>query len=374
MSKCRYCAFNSIVAKNEIIENYIKALCKEIETQSPNDSKFSFASDSLVETIYFGGGTPSILSIAQFSKIFDALEASFNLNRCKEITIEANPGTLSTQKLKLLSSFRIANCAFRISLGVQSFNDNLLKILGRIHTSQQAIEAVESAKKIFNNVSIDLMYELPNQTLKDVDESLKIANNLEVNHISIYGLEIEPETEFDRLNKINELNLPTSEEGDKMYDLITSELPKFGFNRYEISNFAKIGFESQHNLGYWSDIPYLGFGAGAHSYNKFLRWSNVSNVDNYINAINNDVEFRQVEEVVTKKTAMEEFCFLGLRKTEGINIKTFKEKFKIEIETIFKDEIKKLIDKNLLKSEKDFLRLTPLGMKYGNLVFAEFLL
>ena len=377
MKKCLYCAFNSIVARENLMEKYVEALCLEIER---------FKMDQTIKTIYFGGGTPSILTIKQFSKIFDILRISFNLENCKEITVEANPGTIDYKYLEELKKLGVN----RLSLGVQSFDDKLLKILGRIHNSQEAIKAVEIANSIFDNVSIDLMYDLPEQNLKILIESLQKAMELGVKHISIYGLEIEDNTNFEKLHKLGKLNLPSDDESNEMYDYITSELPKRGWLRYEISNYAKEGFESRHNLGYWSDVEYLGFGAGAHSYYNAkcrmqnvkldsdisfgYRFSNITNLKNYIDGINFGKDVRQLEEAVTKKAAMEEFCFLSLRKAEGLDTRKFKDKFKTPIESIYNDIIENLVKKNLIEIVNNKIRLTKLGMKYGNQVFSEFLL
>ena len=365
--KCRYCAFNSIIAEENLIDKYVEALCLEIERFKNNRS---------ISTIYFGGGTPSILTLQQFKKIFDTLYSNFNLENTIEITVEANPGTVDYKYLEKLKNLGVN----RLSLGVQSFDDNLLKILGRIHNSQEALKIIETAKNIFDNVSIDLMYDLPEQNLNILEKSLEIAIILEVQHISIYGLEIEEKTEFERLHKIGKLNLPSDEESNKMYDYITSELPKRGWHRYEISNYAKKGFESQHNLGYWSDIEYLGFGAGSHSYikgndNNFgTRWSNIVNVNEYIEYINCYQDVRILEEEINEQAAMEEFCFLSLRKAEGIDVVKFKKKFNIPIENIYHKVIDKLCRKKLITIVDNKIKLTKLGMKYGNQVFSEFLL
>ena len=367
LSKCRYCAFNSIVADDTIIQRYVKALCNEIKQAAANQK---------ISTIYFGGGTPSILTAVQFTNIFEALHDTFDIDDCDEITVEANPGTnLTHEYLNALQRLGVN----RLSLGVQSFDDDLLRILGRIHNSNEAIEAVNLAKSIFENVSLDLMYDLPNQNLKTLKNTIATAIKLNPQHISIYGLEIEESTAFGRLNELGQLNLPNDEESDKMYEYIMNELPKHGFNRYEISNFAKASFESKHNLGYWSDVTYLGFGAGAHSYinsecgmqnSEFgLRFSNVTDVQEYIKGVD-----KCLEEIVNKERAMEEFCFLSLRKAEGINTERFKLKFGVSIESIYNKTIDKLSQQGLLNVTNDYIRLTERGMKYGNYAFAEFLL
>ena len=367
-AKCKYCAFYSIAAESELIDRYVDALCIEIKSSAQNQN---------ITTVYFGGGTPSILTIDQLSKIFDTLHKNYNLSHCIEFTLEANPGTVDKFYINDLRKLGIN----RLSLGVQSFDDDLLRTLGRIHNNQEAIATVKAAVSIFDNVSIDLMYDLPNQTTKILQNTLDIAMNLNVQHISIYGLEIESETEFGKLHNSGRLNLPNDDDSDKMYELITGELPRHGFKRYEISNFAIEGFESRHNLGYWSDVKYFGFGAGAHSYlnisTKYpfgVRLSNIHNVREYIDNINSGFNIKETEEILTQKSAMEEFCFLALRKAEGINLKNFKDKFGMDIKNIYADVIDKLKREGLIEVSDEYIKLNERGMKYGNHAFAEFLL
>lgn len=359
--KCNYCAFNSKVGGEVEIENYVAALIQEI---SRTTNHFPLSS------IYFGGGTPTILKISQLEKIFRALEKKFAIDSKIEITIEANPGTVDEKFLRDLKELGFN----RLSLGVQSFSDEILKILGRIHGSKIAIETVETAKKFFENISVDLMYELPEQKLSDVENSVEIAAALEVQHISIYGLEIEPNTNFYKLRAENKLNLPDDETCEKMYDFITEKLPALGYNRYEISNFAKKNFESRHNLGYWTGRKYFGFGAGAHSYDEKIRTSNICNVAEYTKKFFAGESVSEVEEIVTKKAAMEEFCFLGLRTAAGISIEKFFNKFGENIFDVYGEVIEKNISLGLIKNFDGRIFLTSRGMKFGNLVFVDFLI
>lgn len=367
-AKCKYCAFNSIVAQNELIGEYVEALCNEIESSSQNQA---------VNTVYIGGGTPSSLTISQLAKIFDTLHKNYDLGHCREFTIEANPGTVNKCYLSDLRKLGIN----RLSLGVQSFDDKLLHTLGRIHDSKEAIETVKAAVSIFDNVSIDLMYDLPEQTAEILQNTLTTAMTLNAQHISIYGLEVEEETEFGRLQSLGRLNLPNDEESEKMYEMITKELPQHGFQRYEISNFAIEGFESRHNLGYWSDVEYLGFGAGAHSYIQMpsessfgVRLSNILDIREYIDGIKSGLNIKEIEEILTQKTAMEEFCFLALRKAEGIDLKRFKAKFGLDIYFIYAEVIDKLKRKGLIEVSDSHIKLNEHGMKYGNYAFSEFLI
>ena len=366
MKKCNYCAFNSKVPATDEISKYIDALTTEIfyaENEAANTAL-------KISSVYFGGGTPSILKLSQLEKIFNAVQKKFSLEHHAEITIEINPGTVDENFLRGLSEIGFN----RLSIGVQSFNDKLLKILGRIHNSQTAIKTVTAAKKFFSNVSIDLMYSLPTQNLIDVQKDIESAKNLDVKHISIYGLEIEDGTNFKKLFDEDKLNLPDEILSEKMYDYITETLPTLGYNRYEISNFSKIGYESRHNIGYWTGKKYFGFGAGAHGYNGKIRTSNIRDVKSYIEKIFRGENISEVEEIVTRQAAIEEFCFLGLRMTEGIEIKKFAELFDEDIFKIYGEVIEKNIRLNFLKISAEKIFLTARGMKFGNQVFADFLI
>ncbi len=358
VKKCNYCAFNSKTFRPSEVEDYIDALCREISLQNINHN---------VNTIYFGGGTPSILKINQLAKILNALKKFFKIDSQAEITIEINPGTVDKNFLRELRLLGFN----RLSIGVQSFNDNLLKILGRIHDSKTALETVAQAKKYFNNVSVDLMYALPNQTLQDLETAIEIAANLNIQHISIYGLEIEEGTKF--FAQKNFLNLPSEDLVSEMYDFITEKIPALGFERYEISNFAKKNFESRHNIGYWTGKKYFGFGAGAHSFDGNLRTSNIKPVAEYIKKIQAGENISEVEEIVTLQAAMEEFCFLGLRMVEGISAKKFTAHFGKNIFDVYGAVIDKYLKLNLLKNEGDRIFFTARGFKVSNIVFADFL-
>ncbi len=354
--KCNYCAFNSKISDAAERNFYVDALIREIHLRGDN---------SKVETIYFGGGTPTTLTLAQLEKIICAVGKNFSIDKYAEITIEANPGTVDENYLRGLKALGFN----RLSLGVQSFDDALLKILGRIHDSRTAIETVKLAKKFFDNVSVDLMYGLPNQMLDNLRRDLAQIKLLAPQHVSIYGLEIEEGTKFFELVRAGKLALPAENICADMYDFITETLPTLGFNRYEISNFSRKNFESRHNRGYWTGKKYFGFGAGAHSFDGKLRTSNARDVATYIE---NNVPI--VEEVVTRKAAMEEFCFLGLRLVEGISAQVFAEKFGVKISDVFGEVIEKNCRLGLLNLDSDKISLTKRGMALGNEVFADFLL
>lgn len=361
LRKCNYCAFNSKIGGAAEKNSYVDALIREIERRGDN---------SEVKTIYFGGGTPTTLEIAELEKIICAIRNGFDVASDAEITIEANPGTVDKNYLRGLKDLGFN----RLSLGVQSFDDRLLKILGRIHDSQAAIETVELAKIFFANVSVDLMYGLPTQTLKNVRGDVEHVKALNVEHVSIYGLEVEEGTKFFELARAGKLALPDENICADMYDFITETLPALGWRRYEISNFARKNFESRHNVGYWTGKKYFGFGAGAHGFDGKLRTSNVRDVANYIERINAGENVSIVEEVITRRAAMEEFCFLGLRMTDGISAQVFAEKFGASIFEVFGGVIEKNCRLGLLAIDGNRIFLTKRGMSLGNEVFADFLL
>ncbi len=358
--KCKYCAFFSIADRAELFSDYVDALCLEIERRATSEP---------IETIYIGGGTPTVLSTLQLGRIASTLVRHFKIDRNVEFTIEANPGTIDRKYLAELRALGIN----RLSIGVQSFNDELLKSIGRIHTARQAIEIVEAAKTIFDNVSVDLIYGLPHQTLDDLKHSLDRIKQLDVQHVSSYGLEVDEGSEFFRLQQEGRLELPSEELDAAMYDFVTTELPRLGWRRYEISNYAKPGFESRHNLGYWSDAKYIGLGAGASSYDRLERRMNVEDVVGYIEGLRAGRDVSLLEETITREIAIEEFCFLGLRKADGIDRNHFKKKFDIAVEELFGNVMNELASGGLIEVDNARIKLTPRGMKFGNIVFAEFL-
>lgn len=358
--KCNYCAFYSKVGGAAEIENYIDALTEELSLKTDH---------SPLKTIYFGGGTPSILEISQLEKIFSAIEKIFRVEKNAEITIEINPGTVDKNFLRDLKKIGFN----RLSIGVQSFNDKFLKILGRIHDAETAFETVRTAEKIFDNISVDLMYGLPEQTLENLREDLKKISELNLQHISIYGLEVERGTKFSELAEKNILKLPSEEICAEMYDYINYKLPALGFERYEISNFAKKNFAGRHNSGYWRGEKYLGVGAGAHGFDKKIRVANIADVATYIEKIRAGEKFFEVEEILTEQAAMEEFCFLGLRMAEGISAKTFEKNFGKNIFEVYGAVLEKYFKLGMMRMEGDRIFLTSAGFKVGNVIFADFL-
>ena len=373
--KCFYCDFPSFAGRERYESDYIDALCREITVQGA----LYRGRWGRPATVYMGGGTPSVLPAELMEKLLVRLQNVFGTAEdCGqgqempwEFTVECNPGTIAPAYLKMLRRYGVN----RLSFGVQTFDDVLLKRIGRIHTGAQAREAMELARAAgFRNVSMDLIYGLPDETIEMLQHDLETMISLQPEHISIYGLQLEKGTAFARMKEMGKLSLPDDDTVEAMYDAMTSFLPQHGYARYEISNFAKPGFESRHNLSYWQDVPYLGLGAAAHSYLEGQRYENVRDIPAYIEGIRLGRSIRREEEPATRRIAMEEFAFLALRTAEGIDKQRFAKKFGVTLEEIYHEAIAKLKGQGLLEDTGDSVHLTELGMKYGNAAFEAFLL
>lgn len=365
--KCFYCDFPSFAGRERYEADYTDALCRELAVQGVLYRE-KWGSP---RTIYMGGGTPSLLPIGLLAKILQAIADVFGDAADREFTVECNPGTVDAAKLRALR----AGGVNRLSFGVQTFDDTLLKKIGRIHTGAQAREAMALARTAgFQNVSMDLIYGLPGESLAELERDLEAMVALEPEHISIYGLQLEEGTAFAKMQEMGRLMLPDDDTVERMYDTMTAFLPAHGYARYEISNFAKPGFESRHNLSYWQDVPYLGVGAAAHSYLEGQRYENVREIPAYIEGIRTGKGVRRQEETMTREIAMEEFAFLALRTARGIDRARFERRFGVPLEAVYADAIAKLKRQGLLEADEAGVHLTPLGMKYGNMAFAEFLL
>ncbi len=364
--KCYYCDFPSFAGKEDRMRSYAETLCREFEFTADRLGRHEKAG-----TVYVGGGTPTALPGKLLMMILEGLQRWLPIEENSELTVEANPGTVDYEYLRELKEAG----ANRISFGVQSFSDKLLKRIGRIHSSEEAIIAVNAARKAgFHNISLDLMYGLPGQSMEVLKESIRKALELEPEHISIYGLQLEQGTVLESLYRKEKVVLPTEEQAEAMYDCMTEYLPAHGYKRYEISNFARPGYESRHNLGYWKDVPYLGFGAAAHSYWENQRWNHPMDIDEYIAAVNYGRGLRCNMERLTEEISMEEFCFLALRTSEGISKDSFQRKFCCRIQEVYQPAINRLTGQGLIEEVQGYIRLTQLGMKFGNVVFREFML
>lgn len=373
--KCYYCDFISFADKNSLIEEYIKWLKYEIkEVGQGNRLDYENKLDDLVlvKTIYIGGGTPSFIESKYITEILKTIEENFVVDEDAEITMEMNPGTVDENKLK-----DYYNCGInRLSIGLQETNNALLKEIGRIHTYEDFEHTYSLARNVgFKNINVDLMLGLPNQNILDLENSINKILDLDPEHISVYSLILEENTVLK--NKVDQgiLTLPEDEMERKMYYTVKNMLENNGYIHYEISNFAKKGFESKHNLDCWSQKEYMGFGAAAHSYTNNFRFSNIENIEEYINNFKNNKEEDNLifHEKQNRESKMKEYMMLGLRKIEGVNIQQFKNKFVENPIFIFRKEIEKLVNEELLEVDGNFIKLTKKGLDLANLVWEEFI-
>ena len=360
--KCSYCDFISYCDKNDLIEKYIKALKQEIKNSSVNEYEIS--------TIYIGGGTPSYIESKYISEILKTIKQKYNISRNVEITIEVNPGTATKEKLRDYVEAGIN----RISIGLQSCNNNLLKMIGRIHTYEEFLSTYKLAREVgFKNINVDLMIGLPNQTLDDVKKSLEEISKLNPEHISVYSLIVEEGTPIEKKIADEQLKLPNEELEREEYWEVKKSLESLGYKHYEISNFAKTGYESKHNLNCWEQKEYLGFGAAAHSYMKKTRYSNTENIEKYINQEMQSKQLHIVHEVQKEEEQKKEYMLLGLRKIDGVQISSFKNKFGCNPIMEFKNELNKLTQEGLIKIDLDQIKLTEKGIDLANIVWEEFI-
>lgn len=359
--KCYYCDFYSLPNNEYLIEQYIKTLLEEInEFFKLNKGKYD------ITTIYIGGGTPSYIDSKYINDIIYKIKENVEINKNVEITIETNPGTVNEQKLKEYYK----NGINRLSIGLQSTDNVLLKNIGRIHTYEEFVKNYKMARNVgFKNINIDLMLALPEQQIKDLEESVDKIIKLNPEHISVYSLILEEDTKLYEMIKNKVYNLPNDKEERIMYWNTKQQLEQNGYIHYEISNFCKNGFTSKHNINCWEQKEYIGFGAGAHSYINLKRFSNICDIKKYIN---NRKENITIHEIQDKNMQMKEYMILALRKLDGINLKQFKEKFNTDATTIFEKEIDKLIKEELIKVDKTNIKLTNKGLDFANIVWQEF--
>lgn len=369
MQKCVYCDFLSAPADDEAKEKYVMSLIKEI-----NISDDSIRDNYQVNTIFFGGGTPSAIAPHFIEQILDNLRKKYDVSPYAEITIECNPGTLNDEKC---ISYR--ECGInRISFGLQSANDEELKMLGRIHDMKDFYTSYDLAGKYgFNNINIDIMSAIPGQTIESYQKTLDTVMAFKPSHISSYSLIIEDGTFLkENINKFPAL--PSEDDERIMYEMTGEIFEKNGYNRYEISNYSKAGYECVHNLKYWNRDEYIGFGIGAASLLGDYRFSNIRSLKDYIAILNGkDCELKTIREenvFMTQEDVMEEFMFLGLRKTAGISIRDFKTKCGKELMDVYKDVVDKNIKAGLLIKNGDSIKLTPYGIDISNTVMSDFML
>ena len=361
--KCKYCDFISFSCYAEKENEYVDSLLKEIEN-------YEFI-EKEVSTIYIGGGTPSIIDSKNIIKILEKIKSKFKVKKDVEITIEINPGTINKEKLE---DYKLAGIN-RLSIGLQSTNNDILNFIGRIHTYEEFEKNYNLAKEVgFTNINVDLMLALPNQSMDILIDSLLKVINLNPNHISLYSLILEEGTELEKMIENGEYKLCDEDLERKMYHKTKSILEKNGYIHYEISNFAKKGFESRHNLSCWNQEEYIGFGLAAHSYYNKKRFSNIESIEEYISNINKGEYDKNIviHERQDKPSEMREFMMIGLRKLDGVRISDFERKFRINPLFYFRFEISKLTDEELIEVDLDYIKLTKKGLDFANLVFEEF--
>lgn len=362
--KCLYCDFPSWAGKEGQMQGYVDALTKEIRNRGKEYT------DRQVVSVFFGGGTPTTLSVPMLEKLMQAVFANWDIAEDAEITTEANPGTLDGEMADALRKMGFN----RLSMGVQAWQNRLLKDLGRIHTMEAFQENYKAVREAgFENVNTDLMFALPNQTMADWQETVRNIVGLHPEHISAYSLILEEGTPFfDRYEK-GELE-PAAEELDReMYHWAVDYLAKMGYGQYEISNFAKKGRQSRHNRIYWQAEEYLGMGLGAHSYMDGERFHNRYDLQEYIDAEGEVSLLKEDVEVITEEDALAEFMFLGLRLTEGVSFARFRERFGQEMKNIYGRQIEELVRDGLLNEDEIGVRLTARGVDISNVVFEKFL-
>ena len=361
--RCSYCNFFSVVSIN-LLNEVIDAIIKEFSIRK------DYLKNEPVQTIYFGGGTPSLLTIQQIEKLLNTIYKNFPVEKNAEITFEANPDDLTEKYLSDLKKLGIN----RLSIGIQSFDDNKLKILNRRHNAFQAVEAVRVAQRSgFNNISIDLIYGLPFQSLIEWENDLDKAFSLPIQHLSAYALTFEEKTLLLK-QKEKKLIEPADEElVIKMYELLLNKSNQNGFDAYEISNFSLPEFYSRHNSSYWTQNPYLGIGPSAHSFNGFSRQWNVASIHKYIEGIMKNNSFFE-QEILSLQDRYNEYVLLGLRTKNGINIVELEQNFGIELKNFCLENIKTFIDNEKVYRYGSFLRLTTAGKLISDTIIAQLMM
>ena len=357
---CYYCDFSKVFIKNQPVDSYLEHLLEEF--QSYDIQK--------LRTLYIGGGTPTALSAPQLEVLLDGLTKNLDLSALEELTIEANPGDLDADKIAVLKNSAVN----RVSLGVQTFDDKMLKKIGRSHLEKDIYENIDRLKLAgFDNISIDLIYALPGQTMEQVKDNVAKAIGLDIPHMSLYSLILENHTVFMNRMRRGKLPLPKEELEAEMFEYIIAELEKSGFEHYEISNFSKPGFESRHNLMYWDNAEYYGIGAGASGYVNGVRYKNHGPIRHYLTAVE-EGNARITEEHLSQKEQMEEEMFLGLRKKSGVSMARFEEKFGRSFDGLYGEIVRDLVQQGLMQIEGDRVRMTKRGLFLGDTVAERFIL
>jgi len=357
---CYYCDFSKVFIKNQPVDAYLEHLIQE--TRSYEIGK--------LRTLYIGGGTPTALSAQQLAYLLTELPKVMDLSEVEEFTIEANPGDLDPDKIAVLKDSQVN----RVSLGVQTFDNKMLKKIGRSHQEQDIYDNIRHLKQAgFDNISIDLIYALPGQTMDQVKENVAKAIDLDIPHMSLYSLILENHTVFMNRMRRGKLPLPKEELEAEMFEYIIEELETAGFDHYEISNFSKPGFESRHNLVYWDNAEYYGLGAGASGYVDGIRYKNHGPIRHYLEAVEAG-KARITEEYLTLEEKMEEELFLGLRKKTGVSKARFEEKFGVSFDQRYGQVVASLTEQGLLVPDDKQVRMTKRGLFLGDTVAEKFIL
>ena len=363
-SKCHYCDFLSFSNKNELMDKYFDYLNREIALYS------EMVRDYSVKTVFLGGGTPSNVEPKYIFDILNSIHKKFNIDKVNEVTIEVNPKTVNEDKLRIYKSIGIN----RISMGAQTLNDDLLKEIGRVHTVKDFYDSFNLIRSFgFENLNIDLMFNLPKQTLSDVVSTLEVVSGLDVEHISFYSLILEEGTRFYKRYSEGRLDLPDEELEREMYHRGIKVLKSHGYKHYEISNFAKPSYECKHNLFYWKVKPYIGLGLGAHSNINGLRYWNEVSFENYFDSLENRKLPIDGSEKIDNAMEMAEYLILGLRLVDGVKLDDFYDRFHISIDSIYGSVLKKHEKSGLICNDGDRIRLTSKGLDLANIVFVDLL-
>ncbi len=363
--KCNYCDFNSYKKeeKNQKTD-YLISIRKEMELYKEEFKSKEFTS------VFLGGGTPSILTPEELTTLMENIYSNFNIGKDDEITMECNPGTLDKVKLKAIKSLGIN----RLSMGLQVTQDHHLKYIGRIHTYEQFEKNYKDAIEVgINNINVDLMYSLPNQSFDEWKETLNKIINLNPSHISAYSLILEEGTKFYDMYLNKEFELNDEEVDINIYNYTIDTLCKNGYHQYEISNYSKEGYECKHNIVYWQCDNYLGLGPGASGYINNYRYSNICDIKGYNKCLEYDKRPIEEKNILSKKDEMEEFIFMGLRMNKGINLDEFYKRFNIDFKHRYNDILGKLKNLNLIIEQNNNIILTQRGREVSNTVFVEFI-
>ena len=363
--KCGYCDFNSHPIKQDEMDHYIDALVAEMKHYAK-----TYSNTNIIRTIFLGGGTPTTLTVYQLERILKECVSEFTVASDAEITIEANPATIDIEQLKSIRQTGYN----RISIGVQSFDKAELKLLDRAHGPEEIHSTVDRARKAgFDNLSLDLMFAVPNQSLSSWESNLNKALEKNPEHLSTYNLTIEQGTAFSKLQSNGKLIMPDDDHQLELYKRTIERLTKKGFHHYEISNFARRGKECKHNITYWENKNTLGLGAGASSYMNGTRFKNINLPAHYIRQVKEKKIAVEHSETLEPRQAMGETIMLGLRLLQGISIHQFEKRFQISFINLFRNIISSLKEKELVIIEKDYLRLSPKGLFWADSVILEFI-